>query len=1281
MLDINGLNKANYSNCVSWNAVSGNVTRVGTNGGPSYYGTYDQGGNVAEWIENEVSLNGYNLNSNSFYNNSKIALGGSFSDSSGLLSIYNNGNNVGIHNENNYNSLTLKDNLGFRIASNSNPLNLSNFVTVSGGSQAFDSPKSVIYGVSKSNDGSFYSVTPEDRLSVFVWVTGLNQSKMDALAYNNTKNQLLFIYGGDGTKPSGLYWWNNRSNTDLVMAGPVTDSLTYISGSINSADYYDDGYWYFIEETNQLNKILFDYNNLNYPTVTGKTSWNISLPFNNELNIFGDIAIQQDSGILYASVSSRKFYTLNLQPTTTGGDPIFIDYTELTGDTDILSDDQQCATYVDSLQLAMSYDGSILYGHNTETNTWYSINKDHNSSSFGYLSLLKTVDNTSNFKTAGLNDICGNNQVSLRGLNSTYKISSLQVTNGDYVNFLNIVDPTGLLAYTSDYYNDYGQLSSPSIEYLYHNAMSNQTYGGINYDINNPIGNKYSVIDFMKDKPVNYVTAVMAMKYCNWLHNKVDSSSSVNTNSGVYDLNNFSDINSIDRSNSARYYLPNKREWIVAGYYSLTNMINPSYYTFNSNSQGATQIMNFAQLPPISTGWLVSSGVTPDRSKLLGGSITSIEPIDPGGDGVSWNVSIGSPGFWTYNTNYTIFQASGYHTYPTQNNTAPNCSDIDNIGNGPSPQNVGVNVLFTNLVPGNSYTAYFSLSEDSEYTASIDRSTVSFIASSSSEQIMVQVTKYWPTRMIILNSKLINNNKSVTHSENNSVIKCDHVSNGCIRSLTPMPTRTPTKSITPTKTVTRTNTPSVTKTKTQTRSVTPTNTVTPTITNTVTPTRKPICVTPTATPAATVTLTATPTNTVTPSMTPTNTVTPSFSPTNTVTPSISPTNTVTPSFSPTNTVTPSVSLTNTVTPSFSPTNTVTPSITPTNTVTPSITKPINMNFANYNRASSYTLSTVTDIRSLLSNAILTVGSNGGPSAYNTYDQDGNIFEVSTITGNSAQYAIRGGSWSSTTVGRNVRNTSSLPFDVNANRGFRIATLTNPFSLSNFVQVIHSGNTPSSSAIYDFGALNPGAVNYDYAICKYPVTVCDFVNYLDSIADSNNSGSASTIYVTSVIGQLNTVFRARLDPPINPFNEFPLIQYTFVGNRANVYVNPIMGNASNATSSAANDIENKPVVNISWSDMARYCNWLHNGQLSTYASTLSGAYTDVFTVSAANANAKYRLPTEDEWYKAAYYKGGSTNAGYWTFATQSDATPSAVASSSISIERNGPFSSSYFCYYS
>jgi formylglycine-generating enzyme required for sulfatase activity len=39
-------------------------------------------------------------------------------------------------------------------------------------------------------------------------------------------------------------------------------------------------------------------------------------------------------------------------------------------------------------------------------------------------------------------------------------------------------------------------------------------------------------------------------------------------------------------------------------------------------------------------------------------------------------------------------------------------------------------------------------------------------------------------------------------------------------------------------------------------------------------------------------------------------------------------------------------------------------------------------------------------------------------------------------------------------------------------------------------------------------------------------------------------------------------------------------------------------------------------------------------------------------------ATWFLSSEDEWYKAAYYKGGGTDAGYWDYATQSDTAPTA-----------------------
>ncbi len=45
---------------------------------------------------------------------------------------------------------------------------------------------------------------------------------------------------------------------------------------------------------------------------------------------------------------------------------------------------------------------------------------------------------------------------------------------------------------------------------------------------------------------------------------------------------------------------------------------------------------------------------------------------------------------------------------------------------------------------------------------------------------------------------------------------------------------------------------------------------------------------------------------------------------------------------------------------------------------------------------------------------------------------------------------------------------------------------------------------------------------------------------------------------------------------------------------------------------------------------------------------NGIYSDGIQ---RNPGAKWFIPNEDEWYKAAYYNGGSTDAGYWDFSTQ------------------------------
>ena len=100
---------------------------------------------------------------------------------------------------------------------------------------------------------------------------------------------------------------------------------------------------------------------------------------------------------------------------------------------------------------------------------------------------------------------------------------------------------------------------------------------------------------------------------------------------------------------------------------------------------------------------------------------------------------------------------------------------------------------------------------------------------------------------------------------------------------------------------------------------------------------------------------------------------------------------------------------------------------------------------------------------------------------------------------------------------------------------------------------------------------------------------------------------------------------------------------------------------------------KPVNYVSWFDAARVANWLHNGAISS-SSTETGAYTLNGLTSGnavpANSEAKFRIPTENEWYKAAYYKGGGVDAGYWVYATQSNSVPTPVTADVTGIGASG-----------
>lgn len=100
---------------------------------------------------------------------------------------------------------------------------------------------------------------------------------------------------------------------------------------------------------------------------------------------------------------------------------------------------------------------------------------------------------------------------------------------------------------------------------------------------------------------------------------------------------------------------------------------------------------------------------------------------------------------------------------------------------------------------------------------------------------------------------------------------------------------------------------------------------------------------------------------------------------------------------------------------------------------------------------------------------------------------------------------------------------------------------------------------------------------------------------------------------------------------------------------------------------------RPVTYVNWFDAARFANWLANGQPNGpqgNATTENGAYTlngassgMSFTRNGINPNTSapptYWIPSENEWYKAAYYDptpgaGGGDN--YWLYPTRSNSKP-------------------------
>ncbi len=305
--------------------------------------------------------------------------------------------------------------------------------------------------------------------------------------------------------------------------------------------------------------------------------------------------------------------------------------------------------------------------------------------------------------------------------------------------------------------------------------------------------------------------------------------------------------------------------------------------------------------------------------------------------------------------------------------------------------------------------------------------------------------------------------------------------------------------------------------------------------------------------------------------------------------------------------------------------------------------------------------------------VTTVGTNGGPGAYGTFDMSGNVSEWNDLdeTPNSLR-GIRGGGWNGSTysLSSTSRGTSKVSDENFHSLGIRLAApvavpesssgvapnateefvgvtmgaTISPVNLE-MVTVGNPGNAYDSPRVAGSTAVY-GRVDYTYQISKHDVTLGQYAAFLNAVDATG----------TNPYGIWNSHMAT------NP--NIAGIALDTTGTAGSKYA--VISPAGFVPTSGVT-AENRPVTYVSWFDAARFANWMTNGQgdgdTETGAYTLNSGTTGPAVV--ANPGAVFRIPTENEWYKAAFYSpeyGGDGVPGYYKFATQSDSDPGNIIGS-------------------
>jgi sulfatase modifying factor 1 len=177
----------------------------------------------------------------------------------------------------------------------------------------------------------------------------------------------------------------------------------------------------------------------------------------------------------------------------------------------------------------------------------------------------------------------------------------------------------------------------------------------------------------------------------------------------------------------------------------------------------------------------------------------------------------------------------------------------------------------------------------------------------------------------------------------------------------------------------------------------------------------------------------------------------------------------------------------------------------------------------------------------------------------------------------------------------------------------------------------SGNAPDPAT----GSLF-GAVPYNYRIGTYDVTNAQYAEFLNAKAALSDPYG---LWVDASSLPEGAIFRSASAP----------YSYTVKSGFAN-----------------------KPVIFVSWYEAVRFVNWLTNGQgngdteSGTYLITNGGYKSGTAIVpdatqrmTWANTNSfHWLLPSENEWYKAAYYN--ALSGTYYAYPFRSNSQPAALA---------------------